>query len=617
MCKFVVMRWICRIGTVWVFLVAVFVVAKLFFIMAYGDDGTINATDWCATIVAGLRLDAAVASYIMAVPTLLAVVQIWSTAKWMDYAVTIWFGIAAFIISAIVVLNILLYPHWRFPIDATPVFYFITSPSASLASGTVWENVVGATAICILAVIVFLVCRWLWRVWGAPSYSRKYQICNSVVAVPVLALLFLSIRGGTSVATLNPGVAYFSNRAELNHAALNPVFNLLYSAMHRHELEKQAHYFEEADAWTIFNSMSRGSFESQNVKLSLETPDIYLIILESFSNHLFPSLGGDSIALGLDSIASQGLVWTDFYANGFRTDRGIPAVLSGLPSPSVTSVMKLPEVTEHLPALPAELRKLGYHTRYYYGGDADFANMRSYLKNAGISELISVEDFPRALISGKWGVDDGPLFERIAGDVFAAPLRHPRKPALTVIQTSSSHEPFEVPVTFARYASMPPAVNAFAYTDSVVTRFINQLHSSALWKEALVILVADHWGAYPESETDMLSRHKIPLIVTGGAVDDMAPAQFGIIGSQTDIAPTLLAWLGISSDFPFGTILSASDAAHKAVMIDSDICSLLTDDAFVTLNVKTGEDVSAVTDSVASDRLKAYLQILSMKLSGK
>ena len=39
--------------------------------------------------------------------------------------------------------------------------------------------------------------------------------------------------------------------------------------------------------------------------------------------------------------------------------------------------MKYPKKTQHLPSIPGSLKKAGYDLQYYYGGDADFTNMRS------------------------------------------------------------------------------------------------------------------------------------------------------------------------------------------------------------------------------------------------
>lgn len=87
-------------------------------------------------------------------------------------------------------------------------------------------------------------------------------------------------------------------------------------------------------------------------------------------------------------------MFTHFFANSFRTDRGLAAIISGYPAQPTTSIMKYPKKTQHLPSIPGSLKKAGYDLQYYYGGDADFTNMRSYLIQAGIDNIVSDKDFP-------------------------------------------------------------------------------------------------------------------------------------------------------------------------------------------------------------------------------
>ena len=87
-----------------------------------------------------------------------------------------------------------------------------------------------------------------------------------------------------------------------------------------------------------------------------DRPDVVLVILESFSSHLLPSLGGDSVAVGLDSLGREGVMFTNVYASSFRTDRGVPAILSAFPGPPTVSVMKYVDKIERLPSFPRVMR---------------------------------------------------------------------------------------------------------------------------------------------------------------------------------------------------------------------------------------------------------------------
>ena len=66
------------------------------------------------------------------------------------------------------------------------------------------------------------------------------------------------------------------------------------------------------------------------------------------------ALGGEpNIAVHLDSLSKEGVLFTNFYANSFRTDRGLVAILSGYPAQPTTSIMKYPRKTQSIPPLQA------------------------------------------------------------------------------------------------------------------------------------------------------------------------------------------------------------------------------------------------------------------------
>jgi glucan phosphoethanolaminetransferase (alkaline phosphatase superfamily) len=75
-----------------------------------------------------------------------------------------------------------------------------------------------------------------------------------------------------------------------------------------------------------------------------QNPNVVLIILESFSSDLLGCMGArQSAAPFLDSLASRGLLFTQIYSSGFRTDQGLPSLLSGFPATPVFSIITYPE----------------------------------------------------------------------------------------------------------------------------------------------------------------------------------------------------------------------------------------------------------------------------------
>lgn len=529
--------------------VILFIVAKLCFMLCYRSMyAGIGFTDVIQVIWHGLKMDLATAGYLSAIPGLLLVAGPWfRSPRTVSISIKIYLAVISLLVLTIIGVDTALYGYWDFKLDITPLFYVMTNPMAAVASAPLWMVISGIVLLVLLTAGLYLL---LVRVIGLNGYSVEpaYRLKVSGAMLLLTALLFIPIRGGFGVATVNMSTAFYSNNMRLNHAAVNPAFSLFYSAMHQQAFNKMFRLVEPGQASQLLDEVTTSEpyTPSETPLLSTCRPDIYIIILESFSNSLFPSLGGEPIANGLDSIARDGLVMTDFYSSTFRTDRAIPAILNAFPAQPTTSLSKYPEKTRHIPSLARSMSMAGYPTLYYYGGDATFANTQTFLLNTGFKQIVTLKDFDKNIETSKWGVSDGVLFDRALNDALADTVT-----SFRIIQTLSSHEPFEVPYHNPAFAH-DEACNAFAYTDSCATSFINRLAETPRWDKTLVILVPDHYGCYPHNPdpADVVLRHRIPLIMTGGAL--AMRGQIDTPASQVDIAATLLDAMGIDrSEYQF------------------------------------------------------------------
>lgn len=540
---------------VWIYILfmIVFIFMKPIFMIVYYSVIHPSLGDWWQVIRHGMAMDRSVAGYLSVIPGLIIAAETVTSPRICERILNIYMGIATVLIALIYCLDLGLYGTWGFRLDMTPVFYFTTSPLAAMASMQWWHWFAGVIGMAAISAGIWL----LYRISSATIHliaRRDRQGWLSFgVMILLTALLFIPIRGSFTVSSMNPSRAYFSNNQRLNHAAINPLFSLLYSATHQGHFDRMYDFMstDEADE-IIGNAMFTGvaadndSIEAPAQILRTDRPDIVLVILESFSSHLLPSQGGEPVATGLDSVAREGVLFTDIYASSFRTDRALPAILSGFPAPTSTSLLKYVNKFEHLPSLPSILGENGYDLTYYYGGDINFTNMQAYLISMGFSEIISDKDFPADQRESKWGAHDGVLFNRALEGIRSRAEGHKRGvPQLSVIQTSSSHEPFEVPYTNPRFADVPQK-NAFAYTDSCLTAFLNDLRSVPGYEHTLVVILPDHYGCWPLNLAPV-DRHHIPVVVTGGA---LIPRGITVnrLASQSDLAATLLAQMNIPSD---------------------------------------------------------------------
>lgn len=538
-------------------------------------------TELPAVIWHGLPLDLSMAGYLSVIPGLLSIAVVWLKRELVKPIMNIYFIIASLSITCSFLLNASLYPYWKYPLDSTPLFYFFTSPADAIASVSIWQVILSIVILIVLTVGVWFTLRM--RGEKRQQYSRysygyggfgsgkrnrfddfdRHRGRTSIILLLLTGLLFLPIRGGITVSTMNTGQAYYSQNAYLNHSAVNPLFSLLESITHQEDFASQYRFMKDKEADKIFATMTSTSDENtypllNEATFKKGTPDILIVIMESFASDIMPSMGSyKDVAVCLDSIAQQSILFTRFYANSFRTDRGMVSILSGYPAQPTTSIMRYPRKTSQLPSIARNLAKYkNYKTTYYYGGDADFCNMRSYLVSQGYQHIISDANFPIEDKLSKWGVPDHILAARMMEDIKAQ--QNEKRPMLRILQTSSSHEPFEVPY----HRLKDKRLNAFAYTDSVMGAIVREYRKLPRWKNTLIVFVPDHVGGYKENLNDHdRSRYQIPLILAGGAIS--RPMKVGIIGSQHDIAATLLGQLGVEHrEFTFSKNMM-SDATPK------------------------------------------------------
>lgn len=538
-------------------------------------------TELPAVIWHGLPLDLSMAGYLSVIPGLLSIAVVWLKRDLVKPIMNIYFIIASLFITCSFLLNASLYPYWKYPLDSTPLFYFFTSPADAIASVSIWQVILSIVILIVLTIGVWFTLRM--RGEKRQQYSRysygyggfgsgkrnrfddfdRHRGRTSIILLLLTGLLFLPIRGGITVSTMNTGQAYYSQNAYLNHSAVNPLFSLLESITHQEDFASQYRFMKDKEADKIFATMTSTSDENtypllNEATFKKGTPDILIVIMESFASDIMPSMGSyKDVAVCLDSIAQQSILFTRFYANSFRTDRGMVSILSGYPAQPTTSIMRYPRKTSQLPSIARNLAKYkNYKTTYYYGGDADFCNMRSYLVSQGYQHIISDANFPIEDKLSKWGVPDHILAAKMMEDIKAQ--QNEKRPMLRILQTSSSHEPFEVPY----HRLKDKRLNAFAYTDSVMGAIVREYRKLPKWKNTLIVFVPDHVGGYKENLNDHdRSRYQIPLILAGGAIS--RPMKVGIIGSQHDIAATLLGQLGVEhKEFTFSKNMM-SDATPK------------------------------------------------------
>jgi len=394
-----------------------------------------------------------------------------------------------------------------------------------------------------------------------PQLRRQIRM---MVWLFITASLIIPIRSGIGVAPLNTGFVYFhKTKAFPNHAGINPVWNFLRSVTSDNKNRYPNNFANDIDA--DFNTLMQSDGEVVSL-ISKEKPNVILIILESFTAKIIEPLGGlPGITPSLNALTKEGILFTNFYASGDRTDKGIVSILSSYPSQPRTSIIKFPDKTQSLPYLPKVMEKMGYHTSFVYGGDIGFANMESYLTTAGFGNITDDSDFDKEIDNSKWGVADHYVFNQLLAECDTA-----QNPFFKVMLTLSSHEPFEVPMqpVFEGQDESTKFLNSCYYTDKSLGEFISKAKEQPWWDNTLIIITADHGHRFPNpEELKEKERFKIPMLWLGGALSKRDTI-INLFGGQTDISKTLLSQLkNNSSEFLFSKNLLSKNAKPFALYV--------------------------------------------------
>lgn len=587
---------------------------KPVFLLLYASmAGNIGVTDWLLTMWHGIRLDLAIAGYLSIIPALLLIINVWLgrksdskkktvSALWKGY-----FILFSFLAALGYCVNLGLYPYWGFPLDSTPLLYIKTSPADAMASLTLWDMLSKGSAIIIFTIAL----SWLFlKAAKFPGLTRFGRIPTSIALFIIAGLMIIPIRGGFGTGTNHTGSVYFSTNMVLNHGAVNPLFSFFESINHQESIGDKYRFMENDKAEKLFSKMIYTSQRPDSIAIPIDNKEIknvVIVVLESFSKYIMNEKGHvKGVTPCLEKLTTEGLYFDNFYANSFRTDRALVSILSGLPAQPTMSIMDHPHKSTSLPSIARTLGKKGWTTSFYYGGDMNYSNMQSYFVGTGFQNIVADKDFPQKLHTGKWGVADMPVYDRMFADIQS---HKSSTPLLSVMMTESSHEPFDVP-NYHKLKS--PQLNAFSYADMCLGKFVEKLKQSPKWKNTLLLIVPDHIGAYPEQlDNYALWRYEIPLIMTGGVIKQ--PQRVPVIGCQTDIPATLLTILGYDhQDFTYSKDLFDPNAPHYAFFTLDDGLGIVTKQDQIIYDNKANKIIygSGKNNITELTKAKAYLQKL-------
>jgi phosphoglycerol transferase MdoB-like AlkP superfamily enzyme len=383
--------------------------------------------------------------------------------------------------------------------------------------------------------------------WQMPLYS-----------LAALAVGILAIRGTLQHRPINPSTVAYCGDGMLNMLPLNSLYSVLYAVYSmKNEKSASAVYGDMPDEEMHTQVLQAAGLPQPPAdpaypSMHLQTPsrtrvrplNLVIILEESLGAQYVANLGGQALTPCLDKLAADAWNFTRAYATGTRSVRGLEAVVTGfLPTPA-QAVVKLPDAQRGFFTLADLLGRQGYHSRFIYGGEAHFDNMKGFFLGNGFDQIVDRGEFVDPQFVGTWGASDEDMFNQLHrllssdGD----------QPTFTLAFTVSNHTPWEYPAGRIQTDGNPATVeNTVRYADWALGQFFERARNAAYWENTVFLIAADHDSRVSGASLVPVRHFHIPAVILGA---DIAARRDDRIISQVDLAPTLLSLMGVESRHP-------------------------------------------------------------------
>ena len=458
-----------------------------------------------------------------------------------------------FISSLINSAEISLYSEWNTKLNFTALSHLI-NPSEVFSTASLGHFF---TTILFVLVGIFFVGIYKNKVHNYFPFqktgNKTIKIIHRIVLFPlIIGIIFLGIRGGTQPIPVNLSNAYFSNNLILNDIAVNPNWNLMQSILKSKSSFQGNPYKKHSDkeCQEFITSLYKVDKDSTIYVLNFKQPNIIFILLESWSADNIESLSGlKGITPNFRELEKKGILFTNFYSNGWTSDQGMCSIFSSFPVFPYVAVINQVDKSRKLPSLNNSLRD--YYSSYFFGGQLTYGNIKGYLLSHGF-DLVKDREHYDELTNGSLGIHDEYMFKEFKNELASLP-----QPFISSLFTISSHSPYDFPddhkLSFG--SKQDNYINSVAYTDKHLGDFMESVKNEEWYKNTLFIIVADHsHNSILRKRLAQKERFKIPMLWFGEVINDRFMGSiYDKMGSHIDITPTLLSQLDIdNSEYHWG-----------------------------------------------------------------
>lgn len=375
-----------------------------------------------------------------------------------------------------------------------------------------------------------------------PNFKQKIVLLFSFIILATISIFVI------------PKISYEKGNTFEKEIAANGMVKF-YEAFTNNTLDFFKFYPTIDESLAEKNVLSALGINSLNRKVTSDIqPEVHknvvLISIESLSADFLKLYGNkDGITPFLDSLSQQSLVFTNLYATGNRTVRGLEALTLCIPPTAGESIIKRENENKNKFTTGSVFKSKGYTTKFLYGGYSYFDNMKDFFGGNGY-QIVDRDNFKPEEINfaNVWGVCDEDMAKKAISEMNKDAKTG--KPFFHHWMTVSNHRPYTYPDGKIDISPTSKSRNGgVKYTDYALKKFFEMAARQDWYKNTVFVIVADHCASSAGKTELPMDKYRIPGMIF--APNFIKPEKFRTIASQIDLMPTLFGLLHFNYDSKF------------------------------------------------------------------
>ena len=403
-----------------------------------------------------------------------------------------------------------------------------------------------------LFIVLSIIWVYLYRLWNLknkkPQNPFAYYGLSIVCFFVIIILMVGAIRGGDFKKSTRPINMVDANRHVNSSIQAGIVLNTPFCIIRtiNKKSVKKVEYLSDEEVIQLVKPIK------QYDRKVHEKPNVVLIIIESYGREYSGAFNPDtkikdykSYTPFVDSLAQHSLIFTNAYANGYKSIHGMSSILSGIPS-FKDAFTSTPYANQKIESLVSVLENFGYHTSFFHGAENGSMGFLGYSNILGIDKYFGRNEYNNDTdFDGYWGIWDEPFLQ-----FMKEKLDEEKEPFFSTVFTISSHEPYIIPEKYKETFPEGDIImhKCVRYTDYALRRFFDEAKKEHWYNNTLFVLVADHANLiyYPEYRK-ALNINTIPILFHHP--DGRYNGINNLLAQQIDIYPTIVDMIGFNKPF--------------------------------------------------------------------